>query len=105
MEKFTEKELKSIGLYLSPLELAIGKFVPSQFALTVVQIVVFIATAFAIVNCPFGSIYSVLAICVSVFFFVGNCLLIVDYKGGSSVNSILKCHIISLLCILIGYLE
>ena len=104
MEKYTEKELKAMGLYLSPLELAIGKFVPSQGALTIVQIAMFVVTAFAIVECPFGSIYSVLAICVSVFFFVGNCLLIVDYKGASSVNAILKCHIISLLCILIGYL-
>ena len=104
MEKFTEKELKAMGLYLSPLELAIGKYVPSQGALTVVQIVMFVATAFAIVECPFGSVWSILSMCVAVFLFVGNCLLIVDYKGASSVDSILRCHLISMLCVLIGYL-
>lgn len=104
MEKYTEKELKAMGLYLSPLELAIGKFVPSQATLTVSQIGMFLLFAVAIVNCPFGSIWSILAMCVTVFFFVGNCLLIVDYKGASSVDSILRCHLISLLCLLIGYL-
>lgn len=104
MEKFTKKELKSMGLYLSPLELAIGKYVPSQGVLTLFQVALFILAAYSIVNCPFGSIYSVIAMCVSVFSFVATCLLIVDYKGASSVDSILKGHLISMLCIIIGYL-
>lgn len=104
MEKFTKKELKAMGLYLSPLELAIGKYVPSQATLTIAQIGLFVAYSFAIANCPFESVWSILAMCVAVFLFVGNCLFIVDYKGASSVDAILKTHIISALCILIGYL-
>ena len=104
MSQLTPAQLKSLGLAPTKFELAIAHYVPSQGVLTVAQCALFLLFAIAVINCPFGSIYSVLAICVSVFFFVGNCLLIVDYKGASSVNAILKCHIISLLCILIGYL-
>ena len=104
MSKLTESQLKSLGLAPSKFELAITKYVPTQGALTLFQVALFILAAYSIVNCPFGSIYSVLAMCVSVFSFVATCLLIVDYKGASSVDSILKGHLITTLCIIIGYL-
>lgn len=104
MSQLTPAQLKSLGLAPTKFELAIAHYVPSQGVLTVAQCAFFILVSIAVINCPFGSIYSVMAICVSVFFFVGNCLLIVDYKGASSISSILKGHLIASLCILIGYL-
>lgn len=104
MSKFSASELEAMGVSPSKFELAFAKAIPSQGTLTIVQVALFVINAYFIVNCPFGSIWSILSMCVAVFLFVGNSLLIIDYKGASTVEAAFKFAIIAQICVSIAYL-